>query len=345
MVKNFSKEEVPDEVYLYLALGSNFCPTSRPEKHDFIFDGKEFCRKLAWSAYFENQRRERETAIANLTDDEANLNASNSEEEDTGLLYGWGLPQKLKTKSRSLPEFNDNLLTSVTEKIKDGIKSIVIPRKRKHNLTPLEAKGQKWCRKAIKERKVYITKVDKGGCILILNAVDVDTIMKETLNEPTKFEELEDDPRDEIRKQIKATVIDLAKRGFVTLEEVLSISGHTKRGGTSRAHEFVVTKPYMYPLFKLHKLTPEDIKSKTVPPTRMVTSGVGGPTYRLGLFLDALLKPVVQTYCQGELIRDSTDFLVELQKLEQSVASKGMKLVGTLDVNPKSAGLSVEGGN
>ena len=56
-------------------------------------------------------------------------------------------------------------------------------------------------------------------------------------------------------------------------------------------------------------------------------------TYRLGLFLDALLKPVVKIYCQGELIKDSTDFLVELQKLEQSGASKSMKYVGTLDVN------------
>ena len=34
-----------------------------------------------------------------------------------------------------------------------------------------------------------------------------------------------------------------------------------------------------------------------------------GPTYRLGSFLDSLLKPVVQRYCKGELIKDSTEFL------------------------------------
>ena len=28
--------------------------------HDYMFDTKEFCRKIAWSAYFENKRKEKE---------------------------------------------------------------------------------------------------------------------------------------------------------------------------------------------------------------------------------------------------------------------------------------------
>ena len=72
---------------------------------------------------------------------------------------------------------------------------------------------------------------------------------------------------------------------------------------------------------------------KKIPPTRMVTSGVGGPTYRLGVFIDSLLKPVVQQYCHGELIKDSTDFLVELKEMESSGLTKRMNLIGTLDVD------------
>ena len=71
---------------------------------------------------------------------------------------------------------------------------------------------------------------------------------------------------------------------------------------------------------------------RVIPPTRMVTSGVGGPTYRLGLFLDSVLKPVVDVYCKGEVVKDSTDFIKELMRMEKSGVSKSMNLIGTLDV-------------
>ena len=41
----------------------------------------------------------------------------------------------------------------------------------------------------------------------------------------------------------------------------------------------------------------------------MVTSAVGGPTYRLGVLLDSVLKPVAESYCKGELVKDTTEFL------------------------------------
>ena len=65
----------------------------------------------------------------------------------------------------------------------------------------------------------------------------------------------------------------------------------------------------MYPLFKIHKLNEKMITEKIIPQTRMVTSGVGGPTYRLGLFIDSLLRPVVSRYFNGELIKDTTEFI------------------------------------
>ena len=66
--------------------------------------------------------------------------------------------------------------------------------KYKTNLTLLEAKGQRWCKKVVRERKLYITKVDKGGCIIILNASDVDDIIRKTLNEGKDYEQISDDP-------------------------------------------------------------------------------------------------------------------------------------------------------
>ena len=132
-----------------------------------------------------------------------------------------------------------------------------------------------------------------------------------------------------------------AKEDLISKDELFSITGLTTKRGMSRGHEFVVKKPYMYPLFKIHKLTHDEIQQKVVPPTRMVTSGVGGPTYRLGLFLDSVLKPVVQEYCRGEVVKDSTDFK-ELMKMEDSGASKLMNLIGTLDVTALYPSIRIE---
>ena len=349
LVKNFSSEEtIPDEVYLYLSLGSTFSSTVPPKKHDYVFDTKEFCRKLAWSA-FHAEKKEKQTEVGDghrsINEDTGDLRKffENDDDEEDFLGFtadknsengqSWSVPKKLKIKSRRLPDFKDNLLAHVTEKIKNAVNNIEMPKKHKRNLTLLEAKGQKWCRKMISERRLYITRVDKGGCIIILDASTVDELMQDALNDINSFVKLDDDPRGGIKKKIKAAVCSYADKDLLSPEDVFAITGITKKRGMSHGHEFVVKKPHMYLLFKIHKLNQEKIQNKVIPPTRMVTSGVGGPTFRLGTFLDNLLKPVVNDYCKGEVLKDSTDFLVELNEMEKAGHTERMKFIGTLDVD------------
>ena len=42
---------------MFLALGSTFCTKQPPKLHDYIFDAKQFCRKLAWCAFHEDRKR------------------------------------------------------------------------------------------------------------------------------------------------------------------------------------------------------------------------------------------------------------------------------------------------
>ena len=74
-------------------------------------------------------------------------------------------------------------------------------------------------------------------------------------------------------------------------------------------HSFCVRAPYLYPLYKIHKLNKQQIEDKVKPPNRMVTSSVNGPTYRLGVFLESVLQPVATAYCEGELVKDTTDYM------------------------------------
>jgi hypothetical protein len=53
-VINLSSVDVPDDVYLYLSLGSTFVPHKKPSQHDLVYDTKMFTRKLAWQAYFKS---------------------------------------------------------------------------------------------------------------------------------------------------------------------------------------------------------------------------------------------------------------------------------------------------
>ena len=144
------------------------------------------------------------------------------------------------------------------------------------------------------------------------------------------------------QKKLKATLSEYGRENLLSSDDLFDITGITKKGGMSHGREFVIGRPYMYPLFKYHKLNEEQIQAKVIPPTRMVTSGVGGPTYRLGVFLDTLLKPVVLKYCKNEVVKDSTDFLKELRRCEQSGDSSQMNLVGTLDADALYSSICVD---
>ena len=243
------------------------------------------------------------------------------------------IPDKLKIKSRKLPEVSDKALDTILNNIMQKIEGLNHKQNTKRNLTHREVAGMKWCKKVVKERRLYITKADKGGAILILDAEIVQKIVLETLQNEDKYTKLNKDPRDNIKKELKKMVNKYNGEGLLANEVKFAITGQTEKGGFSHNHEFCVSAPYIYPLFKIHKLTEKMIKDKTIPPTRMVTSGIGGPTYRLGVFLNYVLKPIVEDYCKGELLRDTTDFVCEIDKMNKSGAFRTCCAIGTLDVD------------
>ena len=45
-------------------------------------------------------------------------------------------------------------------------------------------------------------------------------------------------------------------------------------------------------------------------------------------WVDNLLKPVVSEYCKGEVLRDSAEFLYELNEIETDGQTEDMNLIG-----------------
>ena len=328
LVINLSSHDIPDEIYFYLALGSTFVPSKVHDKHDFIFDAKNFCRKLAWQFYYsDNYTRDNDTNIPLSDPPDPNSEVPSS------CIDSWKTPAKLRIKGRSYPETNSKFCDNVMKKILSDVEGITLSDKKWCNLSFIERCGLKMCQKAVKDRKLYFTKADKGGAMLILDADVVHGIILSMLNDDEKFIKLnKSDPRARIKSEIKQRVAQFEEDGLLSRNDCFLITGLTEKGGMSHSHSFCVRKTHTYPLFKIHKLSQQMLLDKVIPPVRMVTSGVGGPTYRLGMFIDNLLQPVVKKYCENELVNDTTCFLATLLNLENDGCLSNCNYIGTLDV-------------
>ena len=187
--------------------------------------------------------------------------------------------------------------------------------------------GLKWCRKMMIDRILYFTKVDKGGSIMVLDVETVESDILKTLKNTQKYELIQEDPRSRIRSEINEMINDMTSNSIFSVTDRLYLTGQTEKGGYSHDPSFCVREPYLYPLYKIHKLSKTDIDNKVIPQNRMVTSSVGGPTYRIGKFLEEFLKPVAEKYCEGELVKDTPDFLFKTDILNDN------KELGYSDMN------------
>ena len=55
-------------------------------------------------------------------------------------------------------------------------------------------RGRKWIRENIKTEQIFVTRVDKGGAIIILDYKTVINVMEKELGDPDKFKVVSGDP-------------------------------------------------------------------------------------------------------------------------------------------------------
>ena len=234
LVHNLSDFDIPDDAYLFLSLGSSFIPSKVGKKHDDIFDTKAFSRNLRWKG-FHHQIRNDDT-----------IDPTVESVEDCVLNTKIEAPRRLKPKGSDQPLYHDKRLEEIIEELQKRV--VDIEKKQPvSNLTHREVKGLQWCRNMVAQKKIYITKVDKGGSILILNASTVEQTMLETLENPDKFEKLDADPRPQIRLEIIEMIEKYVENSVLSVQDRLYITGVTERLDYSHDPAFQVSAPYMYP--------------------------------------------------------------------------------------------------
>ena len=101
--------------------------------------------------------------------------------------------------------------------------------------------------------------------------------------------------------------------------------------------EYRPVDPVIYPVFKLHKLSSEQIREKLVPPARFVNNTKNGPLYKLEKWLSPYLTDISRQYCKDEFIKYTDEFLecINAFNLEQAAIPKTQRQncqLATLDV-------------
>ena len=312
--------EIPNTVYLYLARGLNFVAAKKISKEDLEFDAKEFLRKLEWKAYFKERDIEKDETQDNIHSD-------------------------MRIPSRSHPpDQNNPLLESIRAQVM-GFISTFEPSKPASNLTPAEQRGRAWLIKAVDDKKIFVTRADKGGATLLIDFETAFNAVKTALEDPQKFSKSNmqvEAKMEDIQKDVNIKVKEMEGLGNISNEDRELITGITDLGGKRQSPVFRAVVPFPYPLFKIHKCTEDQIKNKTVPPLRLVHSTKQGPLYRLEKWCSPYLTDISKDYCKSEFLLDTPDLIKQIEALNSDWPVGDKSSLFTLDVVQLYPSISVK---
>ena len=281
IVINMSSVEIPESAYLYLAKGLNFVPSKNTNPHSLKFDTQNFIRKLEWKAYFKQNP-------------ELVKNNDNTHKD-------------LFVESYKHPEYQHTCIENTKIKLFGWIANHNFE-KPKSNLTSIEQQGQKWIIEQINKQQIFVSKADKGGATLVFDYSTVVEEIEKELHDKKKYgiiREKAEAQCNKITAQIRKKIIDLNKKGIITDKDKTLITGLNTKNKMKHAPEYRTEVPYIYPLFKIHKLDQEQINNKVTPPSRMVNATKHGPLYRIEKWISPYLTKASQNYCKNEFILDT----------------------------------------
>ena len=305
---NFSDITLPPEAKLFLAKGTGFVSSRKPDRDKLHYDTRELIRNIAWRAHH------------NTNNDE-----ENREEQDTVPTDLF--PRALYIKRTGWPPFQQPGIEELKTEMKQLVDTIVLSRPTP-NLTKAETRGQNWCKSMMRLGKLVFTRADKGGSVLVMNPQDVDKAIRTELSKSDGYSSLPEDPNDGILKNQKLLIENLINNGSFNNKILETITGYTERGGKMRKTCFKTRTGIPYPLFKIHKLDPQQILDRTIPPSRLVHALTQSPTTRLEQFLAHHFGQVSRNYASDEYIKDTNDFLHQIKE----VGIEEGELLYTLDV-------------
>ena len=292
-VINLSNVDVPDEVFALLARGPGFIPTPRFNRTRTQLDALHHSNQVGWRVFFHKQK--------------SGDGDSSHGNDDNDVLP----PQLYVKTNRRAPEIDDCFVEDY-RRLAVEFANTVNPERMRDNLSWKEKKALKWLRKQVEDNNLVVSEADKGGAILLLDPNHVHESVTNRLSSDD-FELLGPvDQLDLITQGLRALWASGVEKQFVSADIRERVLGITSSGGCKATQAYRSSPPYAYPLFKIHKVKPEDLVPGVRPPIRLVTAQRNGPTSRSDKYLMLkILQDVQNEYCT-DLVKDSTDALIRL---------------------------------
>ena len=93
----------------------------------------------------------------------------------------------------------------------------------------------------------------------------------------TLFQKIKGDITKNITKEMRREIDYLVDNDKLSSINKTLITGKTEEGGLKQNPEFKPATPYAYPFYKIHSLSPDEIKQRKISPFRLVYAMKHGP--------------------------------------------------------------------
>ena len=103
---------------------------------------------------------------------------------------------------------------------------------------------------------------------MVMDFEDVKLSIENELLDTAKFEKLTRNAEQQlthVKNEVRMLTVELAERKLITEQDKTIIAGLNSNNRPKLAPEYQPESPYAYPLFKVHKLTKDEINNKNHP--------------------------------------------------------------------------------
>ena len=264
---------------------------------------------------------------------------TNVNDTPTSFERSKSIPHSLQfcnPKEEQLQNRNTKLLKKEFEEFNTNLINTFKTKKKRHNLPKKIRDALSNLHKLVKQKRIDIRKVDKGQMILVIDytervkaeSLSINEIAEEVPNQLPNWKENREFVETLMKRLYSAKFISRNELTVVTgllpggvCGTLLNPDGSLKFTRIKENNELFARQstPYVYPLFKLHKLPIERILqlqpgevAESIP-SRLVVGMSNCQLSRVQCWLETFLTPLAKLYGDFEYIKDSTDMLQHIE--------------------------------
>ena len=272
----------------------------------------------------------------------------NSSQDSATFFRNNSVPQQLQFSQPKEPQLSLNKTKIIKSEFDELNKKLIESVKskssrRKFNLPQRTRDALKHLKELVRDKIIDIRKVDKGQLLLIVDYTQRKKAEELNILQISSICTTQSSNWNENKEFVENTFKDLLNVKFITEKELTAVTGLLAGGKTGKlknkdgslkftrvtsSNELFAKQvtPYVYPLFKAHKLSMDEllqIKPNDVHlalPSRLVVGMRSCQLSRVQLWLENFLSPLARLYGSFEYIKDSSDYLINLENIK-TVAS------------------------